>query len=287
MFIFLISGISYILLLTYYLKISFKNAPIANLCKHNQTYFTSVSYKLLYYIKYIYVNISFIFIDILCIVFSQLYVNIIVKTRLKIRLEVRKLQAPHNTHRYLHDDVRLKIDTAAIELINEVGMENLKIRDICERADISIGTFYNYYKNKNDLPVNKINDMGTYLKGAYEHLHGTSKERLSGLIYSYALGNVSSGLEYNKAVYDAILYSRTTPEMEKEREVYKLTKEIIENGQVEKVFRSDISSHDLAKMTIAYIRGINFDWVHTDGSYDLLEFSNKATEVWLDAISEK
>jgi AcrR family transcriptional regulator len=42
---------------------------------------------------------------------------------------------------------------AATKLFREVGYDAARIEDIAERAEVSVGTFYNYYQNKGDILV--------------------------------------------------------------------------------------------------------------------------------------
>lgn len=44
-----------------------------------------------------------------------------------------------------------RILEAAASLFREVGYDAARIEDIAERAEVSVGTFYNYYQNKGDI----------------------------------------------------------------------------------------------------------------------------------------
>ena len=48
-----------------------------------------------------------------------------------------------------------KIYKIAIELMEKNGYENIKIEDICKKAKVSVGSFYNYFKSKSDI-LNEI-----------------------------------------------------------------------------------------------------------------------------------
>ena len=50
-------------------------------------------------------------------------------------------------------DRNRRILEAATALFREVGYDSARIEDIAERADVSVGTFYNYYQNKGDILV--------------------------------------------------------------------------------------------------------------------------------------
>lgn len=44
-----------------------------------------------------------------------------------------------------------RIIQTGLALLKEEGYENLTVRNICERAEISTGSFYHFYKTKDDL----------------------------------------------------------------------------------------------------------------------------------------
>ena len=46
---------------------------------------------------------------------------------------------------------RKKIIDTTTELIKNYGADNLTVRKVCEASDLSIGTFYHYFKDKDDL----------------------------------------------------------------------------------------------------------------------------------------
>ncbi len=50
-------------------------------------------------------------------------------------------------------DRNRRILQAATDLFREVGYDSARIEDIAERAEVSVGTFYNYYQNKGDILV--------------------------------------------------------------------------------------------------------------------------------------
>lgn len=41
--------------------------------------------------------------------------------------------------------------TALVSLTEEIGIDAITVNDLCERADLNRGTFYNHYKDKDDL----------------------------------------------------------------------------------------------------------------------------------------
>jgi AcrR family transcriptional regulator len=63
-----------------------------------------------------------------------------------------------------------KIFNSAIELFNEFGFENVTIDNICKRAGVSIGLFYNYFDSKDQIIVEVFNTMDLDYERAYKEI---------------------------------------------------------------------------------------------------------------------
>ena len=48
-------------------------------------------------------------------------------------------------------DMRQSLIDAAIEILKTEGADQVTVRNVCERAGASVGTYYHYFKNKDDL----------------------------------------------------------------------------------------------------------------------------------------
>lgn len=57
-----------------------------------------------------------------------------------------------------HIDSRQKIIDTAIELIKTKGADHITVRNVCQAADLSIGTFYHYFRDKDDLMMYFISE---------------------------------------------------------------------------------------------------------------------------------
>ena len=68
-----------------------------------------------------------------------------------------------------------RILTAAAELFRELGYDRANIEAIAQRAEVSIGTIYNYYKNKGDLLLAIVAmEVNEVLKEGEKILHAPS-----------------------------------------------------------------------------------------------------------------
>ncbi|MDA8234137.1 MAG: TetR/AcrR family transcriptional regulator [Clostridia bacterium] len=87
------------------------------------------------------------------------------------RNERRKLKTKEN------------LRNAAIETFLEVGYLNTTVQDIMERADLGYGTFYQYYKSKQDVIVELANEAREIIKKEYVLLPETETSLYKRTIY--------------------------------------------------------------------------------------------------------
>ncbi len=86
-------------------------------------------------------------------------------------------------------DRNRRILEAATSLFQEVGYDSARIEDIAERAEVSVGTFYNYYENKGDILVAtvsmEVEEVLASGKDIVENPPTTTLEALQVLIDQY------------------------------------------------------------------------------------------------------
>ena len=75
-------------------------------------------------------------------------------------LERVKIDWEGDLHMNLREQQKIetkgRITKAVYELSKIYGIENLKVREICKEADVSIGTFYNYYDTIQSIIIERI-----------------------------------------------------------------------------------------------------------------------------------
>ena len=59
-----------------------------------------------------------------------------------------------------------RIVDAAVELAEEGGFEGVRLRDVAEASDVSLGTLYKYFRSKEDILLFAVNEGGEHLQAA-------------------------------------------------------------------------------------------------------------------------
>ena len=173
------------------------------------------------------------------------------------------------------------LDKSAAELMAEHG-EKFSVRDICKKAGVSVGTFYTYYKSKDEICMERLRYMDMFLELTHtECLCETQGEQLTQFLLRYLVRSAQRGLSFSREVYRGILMCGVTEEQAHARRFFQITRDIIAKGQQEGEFSSAVSADTLADMTIAFARGLAVDWCHKEGAYDIESFAKQACEVWV------
>ncbi|MGL4773390.1 MAG: TetR/AcrR family transcriptional regulator [Clostridium sp.] len=167
---------------------------------------------------------------------------------------------------------KLKITQVATELFKEHGFENVKIQDICAKANISTGAFYHHFTSKHQI-----------INTAYEHVDILVIERLKDKIFACNIDKIIGllgeggvlldelGWIFVSDVYKNLLSLEKKYSFHPERYVTKEIKSTIELALKNGEFKEGISSEYLTQTLLRISRGSIFDWCLQQGSYDLKE----------------
>jgi AcrR family transcriptional regulator len=61
------------------------------------------------------------------------------------------------------DRTKYRLKIAAARALEEIGYQDVKVSDICTYADVALGTFYVYYRDKNEIAIEVVLDFVEYL----------------------------------------------------------------------------------------------------------------------------
>jgi len=163
-----------------------------------------------------------------------------------------------------------KIYCTAIDLLEKKGFDNLTVEEICQKAGVSIGSFYNYFKSKNDILniIYKVAD--DYFKDVVDDAlkEGHSYEKILRFFKFYADYNAERGLDFIKHLYN----SQNKVFITNGRDMQNVLQKIIEEGQEKGEIQTQMKPREMVEYLFIAARGLIYDWCLHDGEYDLSEF---------------
>lgn len=165
-----------------------------------------------------------------------------------------------------------KIYNIAIEIMEKNGYENMKIEDICKKAKVSVGSFYNYFKSKNDILSEIFKRADNYFENeVIDNINSSnSLDQIVEFFTYYANYNELVGIDTMKQLYNFNNKLFIT----EGRYMQNSIKDIITKGQSKGEISDIMTPNEISKYLFIAARGIAYDWCLHEGKYDIKEFMN-------------
>ncbi len=156
------------------------------------------------------------------------------------------------------------IINAAEKTFFSYGIKNTTMEEIAEEAELSKGTLYLYFKNKEDLlleiAVKGLEKLGELMNGAFDN-------NKSGLENAYIMGKTYHQFSIHyKDYYESLVYfesqtldkisSRKINKIIRTNSPLAIIKQILDKGKEDKSIRDDIPSYELAIIMWTQLTGI-------------------------------
>ncbi|MBQ8919977.1 MAG: TetR/AcrR family transcriptional regulator [Acidaminococcaceae bacterium] len=166
-----------------------------------------------------------------------------------------------------------KIIYTTIAIIREKGADAVTVRNVCSEAGLSIGTFYHYFRDKDDLLMHFLKETSfesIYLMTPLSDIAGRITELYMFLISKY----MDFGLDFMKSFYSTGNRSLSAYMGEVEGAFAPGTvmarsetelQSAIEHGYLSK--KTDV--HELGMDICTIVKGCVFEWCLTDGNMDI------------------
>ena len=167
----------------------------------------------------------------------------------------------------------MKIVNAAWALFYKYGYENTTVEDIVFESETSRGSFYHYFKSKDEL----LNTLASLFDSKYEELEKTLDDRESAYEKLLYLNRELFSMLEDTVSMDLLarLYSSqltTTGDknlLDHNRFYYKLLRRIVIEGRENGEFAADITVNEIVKAYAMCERALISDWCLSDGEYSL------------------
>jgi AcrR family transcriptional regulator len=170
----------------------------------------------------------------------------------------------------------------AIEMMEQKGFQNIKVEEICNAAGVSIGSFYNCFKSKNDILNEVFRQIDEYFMYtvADQLKSGSSIDKIKKYFEIYAGYNIDRGLEFVKQLYGV----RNNLFITKGRYLQTILMNIIEDGQNSGEITIDMTSDEIVEFLFVAIRGVIYHWCLHDGQFDLVDRISNYTNILVKSI---
>lgn len=176
------------------------------------------------------------------------------------KLTKRKLQAIESKNR---------IYEIGVGLMEVKGFENITIEEIIKKAGVSVGTFYYYFKSKDDILYKLFENADEFIANkSIDILQGeTSTMKIVSFFDSLARLYVSYGVGIIKALYKTqtkLFLCKTSVRFTTLHDIIKMG---IEQGEIDPSYTAE----DTTKFLFTGARGVALNWCLNNGKSDLLK----------------
>ena len=183
-------------------------------------------------------------------------------------------------------DTKQRIIDTTIDLIRKKGADYITVRNVCAAANLSIGTFYHYFRDKDELlmyfvrdtsfetcslqtPINKIGDRVSEL---YMRLINRYMEfGLEFMKSFYTTGNKALSAymgQENGCFADGTVMARCERELIDARE--------------QGFLKKDADPRQLSMDICTIVKGCVFEWALDDGRMDIAESLRRIVKAYLE-----
>ena len=176
-------------------------------------------------------------------------------------------------------DVREKIIDASWELFREQGFGETTINDIIKKADISKGTFYYYFRSKDQL----LDTLSEILDREYERLETEEPADLGAydklMWLNYMMHSfIEKNIDYRLLAYlysVQIVKEETSSLLDRNRYYFRYVEKIVEEGRNKGELSDELSVSDMVKLFCIGERALVTEWCMNNGKYDLGYYSKE------------
>ena len=185
---------------------------------------------------------------------------------------------------------REKIINTAWKLFYEEGFGETTINDILREADISKGTFYYYFRSKDDL----LSTLSEILDREYQRLEGEEPEGMScfdRLIWlNYEVHSfMERTMDYRLLSY---LYSAQIVKesfsalLNRNRYYYRYVERLMEEGRNSGELTDRMAVSEMVRYFSMCERALVTEWCMNNGSFSLGEFSKQCFPIMMQGLKK-
>ena len=159
-------------------------------------------------------------------------------------------------------EVKERIIQSAIECFSKYGLDRTRMDDIALKADLSKGTLYLYFKNKEDLFYVICENNLKVLKEQLSQIFATSKEDLvSNAEQFYENFHKVEKKESEKVFYEIIAESARNPKLQKllytqRIKTFNVVREYLDRQMEKGFFKKDTDTEAIASGFVALYDGL-------------------------------
>ncbi|MBR1930033.1 MAG: TetR/AcrR family transcriptional regulator [Lachnospiraceae bacterium] len=168
---------------------------------------------------------------------------------------------------------REKIIDTTVALIRKNGAASVTVRNICAKAGLSIGTFYHYFRNKDDLMMYFLRETSFAAFTLVEPVSDISA-RIAELYMHLIRRYMDLGLDFMKSFYSTenkslSAYMGESNGVFAPDTVMARSEKEIQAAKEQGIIDKNADTHEICMDICTIVKGCVFEWCLTDGAMDI------------------
>lgn len=187
-------------------------------------------------------------------------------------------------------NTKRKLIATALKLFKDTGFYDINVEDITRAAGVSKGTFYTYFKRKEDVVLEISRVPFLEISEELQQMEDSSIiEKLTRYFHRFMECVELSGIHICRQWTRDVLDPLNVPsDKDGKKWLYdfEMLKEILETAVKNKELKGDAPIELLAHIIICELYGMMTCWCMSDGSFEPLEWTERFCKVQLKAVFE-
>ncbi|MGX8702562.1 TetR/AcrR family transcriptional regulator [Caproiciproducens sp.] len=177
-------------------------------------------------------------------------------------------------------ETKAHILDSALELFGQESFENVKITDICQKAGVSVGTFYYYFKDKDSIIKEGYRHFDEELRAWWKSYEprGTAEDIFAFIQKQFEL-LLTHGYRIDAQFFKSQLTSVEKYILDERRFSYQVISDLVEKLIANHQLAGE--PHEITKHIFMTTRGTLYDWCMYEGSYNLVTMCRKSVGIVL------
>ncbi len=188
-------------------------------------------------------------------------------------------------------ETKHRLITAGLDLLKSKGFDAINVEDITQKAGVAKGTFYTYFKRKEDIVLEiSRSPFGEIAKELENMENMLITEKLTHYFHRFMECVESCGIHICRQWTRDVLDPNNVPEnkdgkkWEYDTDMLKnILRNAIDNGELKK----DTPLETLTHIIISQLYGMMTCWCMSDGKFEPLEWTDKFCRLQIDAVIGK
>ena len=181
-----------------------------------------------------------------------------------------------------------KLISTALELLKEKGFDAINVEDITKKAGVAKGTFYTYFKRKEDIVLDISRVPFSEIAQELQKMSDLKLiDKLTHYFHRFMECVESCGINTCRQWTRDVLDPNNVPENkdgQKWKYDYEMLRDILANAVNTGELKKDTPVELLAHVLICELYGMMTCWCMSDGKFEPLDWTQKFCEVQLSQI---